>query len=229
MYSTILPEHIILVTPPIHPPLPRTAKGNVQRRATQRRFAPQLAQWFGELHDTDVGTVRLDDCRVGWLSFELAQQRRFKRPSLPDGSVIVGVTVDSLQSMPYTPQQVSRSSIVLAHLYVLSMALVLLHHMPKVRESCASCGVLLFALERFGEAIAMPAFCVLAGVRDRQLASCAAMWKVAVRTALLFSCCLYLAYFTTLPDKVHVPPLTSSKLPEEAMLRVVVLASCTYC
>lgn len=206
-YSALLPEHVLLVSPPRHPPLPRTAKGNIQRQVTQRRFEGQLLRWFRGTPGTETLVVDAGapDFQVGWLS----------SPLLHESLAIVGVTIDSLQSAPCTPQTSSHSSVVFAHFYVFSMALVLLHHMPKLREGCTHCGVFFNALETLGEAVAMPAFCVLAGVRDRQLASAAAMWKVTAHTTLLLGGCLYLAYFSSMPDKVsmHRLPTRVSQAP----------------
>jgi hypothetical protein len=60
--------------------------------------------------------------------------------------------------------------VVFAHVYLVSMVLTVLHHLPRTREGCANgCGVGMGTLELLGEAVAMPAFATLAGVRDRQV------------------------------------------------------------
>ena len=95
----------------------------------------------------------------------------------------------------------SVGGVVLCHMYLACMALVLLHHLPKVRESCAACGVGMGTVDLLGEALAMPAFAALAGVRDRSLTTPRALGRVALRTTVLLGGALLLAHFSSLPDR----------------------------
>ena len=58
------------------------------------------------------------------------------------------------------------------------------------------------ALELFGEAVAMPAFATLAGMRDRALPSAAAMRRSALHTTVLFGVALTIAHGTGLATRV---------------------------
>ena len=95
----------------------------------------------------------------------------------------------------------ARARTATAHLYLGCMALVILHHLPKVREGCARCGVGMGALELFGEAVAMPAFATLAGTRDRAL-SPAALRRAALETSVLLGGALLVVYSASLSERV---------------------------
>jgi hypothetical protein len=186
-YSAILPQHVWLVP---SGSLPRTVKGTVQRLKVEQmlREGTLLA---------DASPLRQAGCAGGEAALTLDPTRSIGEPvgdaravgrlTMPiEGALAhdkdskhyydrVSVAIDSLQGVPDKSQTATAYDSVRAHLYLFSMALVLIHHMPKLREGCTECGLLLGTLERLGEAAAMPTFCVLAGVRDRQLTSSAAM------------------------------------------------------
>ena len=86
-------------------------------------------------------------------------------------------------------------------MYLACMVLVVLHHLPKVREGCVQCGVGMRALEPLGEALAMPCFAALAGVRDRSLHTPRLLRRAAMRTSVLLLSALFLAYYTPLPSR----------------------------
>jgi len=202
-YSAIRAEYVITVAPPRHAPLPRTAKGNVRRGATHRRFAHQLARWFGEAGVPQDVLESLEDencilgCQISRDGLQ-SEEQSFQRESTRNAP---GVDMDSLQgSVQVTP---STNWVVASHMYLVAMSLVLLHHMTKLKESCGHFGRGLNALEAFGEAAAMPSFCLLAGVSDNRQPSAAAMRKLAATTSILFAICLYVAYYSSVPDHVH--------------------------
>lgn len=195
-YSSLLPEQVIVLTPPLHEPLARTAKGNVKRGLTHRRFAHQLVRWFGDAGLSSHG-FRLSEeasCILG-CSVE--------RADISSGlGAVPGGSLDSLQVNASASHPSSGVEMV-SHIYLVAMALVLLHHMTKLKEGCAHCGRGLEALEVLGEVVAMPSFCLLAGVSDSKQPSAAAMRRLAFRTTLLFGLCLYAAYYSSLPERVH--------------------------
>ena len=94
------------------------------------------------------------------------------------------------------------SGIVVAHIYLAGMVLVVLHHLTRLREGCTRCGSGLGAAEIFGEAVAMPAFAILAGVRDRDLPSPTAVCRVAAYTSVLMGLALAVAHASPLAERV---------------------------
>lgn len=203
-YSTLRAEHVIVVSPLLHQPLPRSVKGQVRRAELHHRFARQLQLWFG-----DAGVELSSDeaaeagCLLGCLRGS-ADVRTAAGSSSPTAEgAVVGVSVDSLQLTSSSHQPVAAGGEVVAHIYMIAMSLVLLHHMTKLKEGCAQCGRGLLALEALGEAVAMPTFCVLAGISDQRQPTASAMRKLAVKTTVLFGISLYITYFSSLPDNVH--------------------------
>ena len=188
-YSAVLPQLVWLVPPAS---LPRTVKGAIQRTVVERMMRDdQMPRGSvrGLVPRAQAPTLELDVADGG--ADEWADSLQHAASHGRDGGAGGSSTAaGSLQ-------------VVVSHIYLVGMALVILHHLPKVREGCAAgCGVGMGALELFGEAVAMPAFATLAGVRDRALRTPAEMRRAALQTGLLLGTALAVAHFTGVAARV---------------------------
>ena len=175
-FATVLPQHVLMIPPGS---LPRTVKGGVQRRLVEGRLRGGGLRLLGT-HSTEGG----DGC-----SLCSAGSAR--------GSLLLVADERKLE------REGERASVVTSHTYLACMALVLLHHLPKVRDGCASgCGIGPGTIELFGEAVAMPAFATFAGALDLSLPSARAMRIVAVHASLSLGGALLLAHVSGVSTRV---------------------------
>ena len=225
-YSALRTEQVVVVAPRRHAPLHRSAKGVPSRKAAHTRFAPQLTRLFeqgwprgAEGDGCDVGWLVADDeaPRARCIGDDRRCDAAEGAAALDSLGVVESgrgggggeaAAADSLQlvangaggSGSSGGGRGNAAAAVTAHVYAAAMVLVVLHHCTRAKEACGTrmCGAGMVAIERFGEAVAMPAFCLLAGARDAQL-GVAALRGVAVRTTLLFGAALAVSHYSALP------------------------------